>query len=106
MVPFRPEPADFGDKPNRPGRPAIRMLRPAQNVRVWLTNERPHVLFWRGTRLKIVDTAGPWRASGSWWDETSFDCDYWDVVTTEPEYMLRLQKENVSQSWNVTGLYD
>lgn len=75
MVSFRPEPADFGDEPNRPGRPAIRMLRPAQNVRVWLANERPHVLFWRGTRLKIVDTAGPWRTSGSWWDEKSFDCD-------------------------------
>ncbi len=56
--------------------------------------------------IEIVDIAGPWHKSGSWWDGTKFDCDYWDVVTEQPAYMLRLQQEHTSKVWNVSGLYD
>ena len=57
-------------------------------------------------KFKVADAAGPWHASGSWWDRTSFDCDLWDVVTEEPEYMLRLQLQHTAKTWNVVGLYD
>ena len=105
IMPFQPELQDSAEDKHRQ-RPALRMLRPPQAVRVWLTNERPHVFFWRGTRFTVSDAAGPWHATGSWWDRARFDCDYWDVVTEQPAYMLRLQQEHASQVWNVLGLYD
>ncbi len=103
---FLPESSVSGGDHRQSPRPALRVLRPPQSVRVWLVNERPSFFFWRGYRLKVSDAAGPWHASGSWWDRTSFECDYWDVVTAEPPYMLRLEQEHKSHSWNVVGLYD
>lgn len=106
MAPFRPEPASSDEEQARPVRPALRTFRPAQSVRVMLASERPHTLFWSGTKLQIVDFAGPWHKSGSWWDGTKFDCDYWDVLTAHPAYMLRLQQDLPSRDWKVVGLYD
>lgn len=106
MAPFRPEPAPSNDGQVRPVRPALRTFRPAQSVRVLLANERPHTVIWSGTKLAIVDVAGPWHKSGAWWDGTSFDCDYWDVLTAPPAYTLRLQQEHPSRTWRVVGLYD
>ena len=106
IAPFRPELQDSSAEGTHRQRPALRMLRPPQMVRVWLTNERPHVFFWRGIRFTVSDAAGPWHVTGSWWDRSHFDCDYWDVVTEQPAYVLRLQQEHTSQAWNVLGLYD
>lgn len=106
MVPFRPELDNGAVKANSTMRPSLRMLRPPQSVRVALSEDRPQSFFWHGARLKIIELAGPWHASGSWWDRSSFDCDYWDVVTERPAYILRLQHEHVSRNWNVVGLYD
>ena len=103
---FRPELEELEAQRSFSPRPALRVLRPSQSIRVWLANERPHRLAWRGLRFTVADAAGPWHASGSWWDRTHFDCDYWDVVTTEPAYMLRLQQEHAPNAWNVVGLYD
>ncbi len=103
---FRPEPDDSDRQPTTNMRPALRILRPAQSVRVWLANERPELLFWRGSKLRITDLAGPWHSSGSWWDRKSFDCDFWDVLTIEPPLMLRLQQDHAAKIWNVVGLYD
>lgn len=103
---FRPELDNSKERQGVSTRPALRALRPSQSIRVWLANERPNIVFWRGTKFKVADAAGPWHASGSWWDRTSFDCDFWDVVTEEPAYMLRLQQEHTSQAWSVLGLYD
>lgn len=103
---FRPEPDESDTQPATSMRPALRILRPAQSVRVWLMNERPHLLHWRGSKLRITDLAGPWHSSGSWWDRKSFDSDFWDVLTTEPSLMLRLQQDHAAKTWNVVGLYD
>ena len=103
---FRPELDNSKQERNISTRPALRALRPAQSVQVWLANERPNIFFWRGSKFKVADAAGPWHASGSWWDHTTFDCDLWDVVTEEPAYMLRLEKRHAGDAWNVVGLYD
>ena len=103
---FRPEPNEADMQPTTNMRPALRILRPAHSVRVWLANERPQLLSWRGSKLRISDLAGPWHSSGSWWDRKSFDCDFWDVLTTEPPLMLRLQQDHASKTWKVVGLYD
>lgn len=106
MAAFRPEPDVSEEHPSANMRPALRVLRPAQSVRVWLANERPNLLFWRGIKLRIIDLAGPWHNSGSWWNRKNFDCDYWDILTAEPTLMLRLQQDHTAKTWNVVGLYD
>ncbi len=106
LAPFRPEPAPADREQARPMRSALRTFRPAQSVRVLLANERPGTVFWSGAKLNVADAAGPWRKSGSWWDRSSFDYDYWDVLTAEPAYMLRLQQEHLSHTWKLVGLYD
>ena len=103
---FRPELDNSKEKPRISARPALRALRPSQSIRMWLAHERPNVFFWRGMKFKVADAAGPWHASGSWWDRTSFDCDFWDIVTEEPAYMLRLEQQHAAKTWHVVGLYD
>ena len=103
---FRPELNDSNRDRAIFTRLALRALRPAQSIRVWLANERPNIFFWRGAKFKVADAAGPWHASGSWWDRTSLDSDFWDVVTEEPAYMLRLEQQHSANTWNVVGLYD
>ena len=103
---FRPELDNSKEGRNISIRPALRALRPAQSIRVWLANERPNIFFWRGSKFKVADAAGPWHASGSWWDRTSCICDWWDGVTEEPAYMLRLEQQHAANTWNVVGMYD
>ena len=103
---FRPELDDSDRDRTISARPALRTLRPSQSIRVWLANERPHIFSWRGMKFKVADAAGPWHASGSWWDRTSFDCNFWDVATEEPAYMLRLEQQHTANTWNIVGLYD
>ena len=103
---FRPELDSSKEKRGIATRPAFRALRPSQSIRVWLAHERPNVFFWRGMKFQVADAAGPWHASGSWWDRTSFDGDFWDVITEEAAYMLRLQQQHTASTWNVVGLYD
>ncbi len=106
LTAFRPEFDSCQEQPAASARPALRRLRPPQNIRVWLADRRPHFFCWRGARFKVIDAAGPWNTSGSWWDRTSFGCDCWDVVTEEPAYMLRLQQQHGANTWNVVGQYD
>lgn len=103
---FRPELDSSRKERDISTPPALRALRPAQSIRVWLANERPNIFFWRGSKFRVADAAGPWHASGSWWDQGSFDCDFWDVITEEPAYMLRLEQQHAANTWNVVGLYD
>lgn len=103
---FRPEIDENVKELKVPVRPAFRVLRPHPNVRVQLTDERPHTFFWRGSKLKITLAAGPWCASGSWWDRTQYNCNFWDVQTEEPALTLRLRQEHASKSWSLVGLYD
>lgn len=87
-------------------RSALRMLRPAETIRVHLADERPHVCFWQGATLRVTHAAGPWCTSGAWWDKTHFDCNYWDVQTETPPLLMRLRQEQTTKSWSLVGLYD
>lgn len=68
MAPFRPRLQTGKTAESLPSRKAVRMFRPAQPARVACWGNRPHILFWQGARLAIASAAGPWHASGSWWD--------------------------------------
>ena len=106
MAPFLPSLRADARREEVPSHLALRMFRPSQFVRVTFRDNQPRVLLWQGARLEITAAAGPWHASGSWWDGQAWDNDLWDVVTAEPFQALRLRQDQASKSWFVVGLYD
>lgn len=106
LVPFQPSLQKNATQEPLPSRLAIRAFRPPQFARVTSSNGQPRTIFWQGTRLTITAAAGPWHASGSWWDGKAWDHDLWDVVTANPVQALRLRQDHASSTWTVVGLYD
>lgn len=106
MVPFRPNLRATAEREPMLSRLAIRMFRPPHSARVTCLGDQPRALFWQGARCVITSAAGPWHASGSWWNGEAWDHDLWDVVIAEPVQALRLRQDHSSQVWSVVGLYD
>jgi len=52
---------------------------------------------------RIQRTDGPWRSSGQWWDNQTWQRDEWDVQTASGQ-LYRLYREE--QNWFVEGIYD
>ncbi len=106
VAPFRPSLHGIAERDPLSSRLAVRIFRPPQSVRVTCRNDQPRVMFWQGARFAISSCAGPWHASGSWWNGGAWDHDLWDVVTVEPLRALRLRQDHASEAWFVVGLYD
>ncbi|MFZ3214533.1 MAG: DNA polymerase Y family protein [Candidatus Acidiferrales bacterium] len=62
-------------------RPATgcRIFRPSLPARVELREERPAKIFFRGWYGRVVTASGPWRTSGDWWREDSWQQEEWDL---------------------------
>src|SRR6266436_51213 len=58
---------------------SLRIMRPAQAVRVELQNEQPARVYLQGMRGKVVAASGPWRSSGDWWQEDAWNQEEWDL---------------------------
>jgi protein ImuB len=57
----------------------LRVMRPAQAVRVELRDEQPVRVYLRGMRGEVVAASGPWRSSGDWWQEDAWNQEEWDL---------------------------
>jgi len=110
--PAEPPPARRrrGDPPQRDAQPrsfiqrgrlALRRMRPARRVQVDTAGERPTRV---DTRL-VLASAGPWRASGEWWDREAWARDEWDVVLGDGA-LCRLARDRVTGHWYLDGFYD
>src|SRR6266478_4697542 len=58
---------------------ALRVVRPAQAVRVEMRNEQPARVYLRGMCGEVVAASGPWRSSGDWWQEDVWHQHEWDL---------------------------
>jgi protein ImuB len=58
---------------------ALRVVRPAQAVRVEMRDEQPARVYFYGIRGEVVAASGPWRSSGDWWQEDAWYQDEWDL---------------------------
>jgi len=70
-------------------------------VAVATADERPS----RVDGRRIVGCAGPWRASGGWWDEEAWARDEWDVALVDGT-LCRLARDLRTGQWCVDGVYD
>ncbi|HEY4816846.1 MAG TPA: DNA polymerase Y family protein [Candidatus Acidoferrum sp.] len=96
---------------------ALRVMRPAQAVRVEVQDEQPVRVYFRGMRGEVVAASGPWRSSGDWWQEDAWHQDEWDL---EIEFSLDAQQfpsglqrglyriyfDALQQGWFLRGVYD
>ncbi|HEY3066804.1 MAG TPA: DNA polymerase Y family protein [Methylomirabilota bacterium] len=98
---------DVGATPDReqPARAqlALRRLRPPRRVEVETVDDRPVRVVWGGWR-RIVQSAGPWRVSGEWWEEP-WARDEWDVACGDGT-LCRLARDRVTGAWWLDAVYD
>jgi protein ImuB len=99
---FAPGPA----KP-KPGaaapRVALRVFRPPRPADVAVREGGPGYVSANGVRGAVTDRAGPWRASGDWWDE-AYSREEWDVVLACGVY--RIFRDLLRDAWFVEGELD
>jgi len=80
---------------------ALRRMRPARRVEVETIGERPV----RVEARLVVASAGPWRASGEWWDRQAWARDEWDVALGDGA-LCRLARDRLAGHWYLDGFYD
>ncbi len=94
-------------KTDRP-RIALRRMRPPLPVRVVLRDEKPAAFRDREKRFEIEAAYGPWKTSGCWWSEESWDAEEWDVLAEVDGATLvcLLVRDCARDQWRLEAMYD
>ena len=83
---------------------AIRIFRPALPANVTTQNGCPQKIAARGVSGIVTAYAGPWRTSGDWIAQNSWEHDEWDIaLQSGGVYRLRRLAPN---QWFIDGNYD
>jgi protein ImuB len=90
---------------------ALRRLRPRLRVQVTLESCQPvHVVCAKKKEVQgeVLWKAGPWRASGDWWEHEAWSRDEWDLALRNGEAVsfYRLVHDLLGGGWFVEGTYD
>jgi len=93
-----------GDSPAQKPCQAFRFFRPPLSAQVEVQAERPRRLQSAGIAGVVAVAAGPWRSSGNWWIEESWNRDEWDIALSTGA-LYRIYKEPDGR-WFVEGSYD
>jgi protein ImuB len=83
---------------------ALRAFRPPLPARVTLTGGAPTLVSAGEVRGEVVDRAGPWRASGDWWD-VAWSREEWDVSLSGGG-LYRIFHDRLRDGWFVEGELD
>jgi protein ImuB len=120
MAPFAPRdpdrphaktvslPSPFAPRDSAPPTVALRRFRTPIPARVRVAEGKPAGLTIDRRGLsggRVVTAAGPWRTSGAWWREASWDRDEWDVAVADGA-AYRLFRERDTDRWFVEGRMD
>ena len=87
----------------------MRELRPAESVGVMLAEGRLNAILFRQKRYTVMQSYGPWRASGEWWNSSLWGCEQWDIVARSdggPLLCCCLMRDLMRNQWQIAGLYD
>ncbi len=105
LVPFAPTEDADGADPGMPSSMVLRRLRPPARVEVATGDDRPVCVHWGGAARGVVACAGPWRASGEWWDGRAWARDEWDLLLDD-DTLCRLALDRMGGHWLIDGIYD
>ena len=101
--PFRPAAGALKEGEDAP-RLALRAYRPPLPARVTVAAGVPAAVSASGLYGPITHCAGPWRASGDWWD-AAWSREEWDVAV-QGRGLFRLYRDRLNGSWFVDGELD
>ena len=98
-------PGAYVGGPPPPGAPRIglRVFRPPRPAQVSLRDDRPVFVAAGSVRGAVLDLAGPWRASGDWWD-VAWSREEWDVALAAGVY--RIFRDRLREAWFLEGELD
>jgi protein ImuB len=91
---------------------SFRYFRPPLPAYVMCEKGQPVKVSWKGNTGKVVQASGPWRLSGQWWEENSWQEDAWDVELSFSgknaisSGVYRIVFDAVQKKWLVRGSYD
>jgi protein ImuB len=54
---------------------------------------------------RVERCAGPWRTSGAWWEQASWDRDEWDVALSDG-VTYRIFRDRHAGAWSIEGVVD
>jgi protein ImuB len=105
METFAPGPfrATSGER-TVPPRLALRAFRPPRPAEVTLRAGEPAFVSAPGARGAVSERAGPWRASGDWWD-VAWSREEWDVALQDGG-VYRIYHDRLREAWFVEGELD
>jgi protein ImuB len=83
--------------------PALRRLRSANRATVLLDENKPAHVRSAEAQGQVVESDGPFRASGNWWDEKIWARDEWDIELASGA-ICRCHEE--ANAWQIDGIYD
>jgi protein ImuB len=82
---------------------AFRVFRPEIQINVEPQQNDPTRIYFRGMRGNIIAASGPWRTSGDWWREDTWQQDEWDVEVRFDSVSGQSQKISSARMQN--GIY-
>jgi protein ImuB len=91
---------------------ALRAFRPPVSARVQLHGNKPASVFFQGCSGKVIHASGPWRTSGDWWEDKSWQEDAWDLEivfsdeSSPAQSFYRFSYDGLLDKWFVRGVYD
>ena len=103
MGTFSPAAPGAVTPPSAP-RLALRAFRPPVRASVSLRGGEPAFVSAPGIRGAVLDRAGPWRASGDWWD-VAWSREEWDVSLGAAGF-YRIFRDRMQDEWFVEGEMD
>ena len=100
MRSFAPKPINTKAMPTTAEDPrmALRRYRPPKVAQVIVIHERPARITSPALSGSVVMAKGPWRTSGDWWRENTWNRDEWDVEVAAGG-LYRLFQEIHSRRW-------
>jgi protein ImuB len=101
---FAPGPARPAELPPAVPRLALRAFRPPRLAQVALKGGIPVFVGAHGVRGAVAACAGPWRASGDWWD-VAWSREEWDVALASGG-AYRIFLDRLREAWFVEGELD
>jgi protein ImuB len=92
-----------------PLKAAMRQIRPAENITVTISNQRPTLFFFRAERYEVEEAYGPWTASGDWWNQARWGVQQWDLIARSRDGRLLcccIVRDQMLRCWQMVALYD
>jgi len=81
----------------------LRRFRPPISASVELHRNRPVAIRSPLLQGRILQSAGPWRSSGDWWDKHFWQRDEWDIQAANGR-LYRLFRDQ--DGWFIDAIYD